>query len=364
MKKLIVIAILFFASVYGFSQAQLIRKLYQSNISGWVGTFDPNAWVDSTDCNYTYNGNNLLATTDFNFVSPAISLKIDIDSNFYNSNKELLSTKKYLWDDLGKKWKTIPYSETKYIYSGSLLEKIEYHRPSQIDVDSFVYYSSKKLNTQYRFSRNNGSINFHRNDKYTYNSNGLTETIVTQKIYNGNWVNSRKETYTYNTSGDIAELVYEHYNSTTSVWDKGGSYDYSYNGKGEVSKKVHRSGNGQTYDSVVYVYNPNGTLKYEYFEKGYRAVYFYKNSTTSINNVALSNKGLTIYPNPSNGKFTVQFDETIPATITIVDISGKPVYDIKTNSSIDIDLSHLKKGIYVVNIASDVGVKTQRLVLQ
>lgn len=157
MKKLTVIAVLFFATVYGFSQPQLIRTLYQKNITAWFGTFDSTAWTDSFDFNYTYYSNNLRATEDHNYVSPVASAHFYLDSNFYNSNKKLISTKKYLWDTTTKNWKTTSYNEIKYFYNGNLLEKIEYREPTYTDEDSFVYNSSSLLEFKYRIRKNGTS---------------------------------------------------------------------------------------------------------------------------------------------------------------------------------------------------------------
>ncbi len=74
-------------------------------------------------------------------------------------------------------------------------------------------------------------------------------------------------------------------------------------------------------------------------------------STNSID-ILKSSSEFTIYPNPSNGIFTVEIISNISnnSKISIVDVAGKKVFEKNyQGNKFNIDISHLAKGVYFVN---------------
>ena len=75
-----------------------------------------------------------------------------------------------------------------------------------------------------------------------------------------------------------------------------------------------------------------------------------------------------LYPNPNNGRFTVDFTSLADAdifTVTVVDLIGKTVYReelSKDESTRQFDLSHLKNGIYVLMISAKQILLTQKFI--
>ncbi len=65
-----------------------------------------------------------------------------------------------------------------------------------------------------------------------------------------------------------------------------------------------------------------------------------------------------LYPNPNDGRFSINFTTALEAenyTVTIVDLIGKTVYQQELSNDETIkqfDLSHLKRGTYVLMISS------------
>ncbi|VXB78190.1 conserved exported hypothetical protein [Flavobacterium sp. 9AF] len=75
---------------------------------------------------------------------------------------------------------------------------------------------------------------------------------------------------------------------------------------------------------------------------------------------------LTIFPNPSKGIYTVMLDNLKMNTIKVYDISGKCVA-FKSNlllnqESTEIDLTTLSKGIYFIQVYTDKGIVSKRIV--
>jgi len=83
-----------------------------------------------------------------------------------------------------------------------------------------------------------------------------------------------------------------------------------------------------------------------------------------INTVSAANK-MKIYPNPNNGKFTVEIDNgTAIHSINVYSIIGSLVKTIQVNTNsknIEIDMSDASEGIYIVKIDSQDGSYTQKV---
>jgi hypothetical protein len=91
------------------------------------------------------------------------------------------------------------------------------------------------------------------------------------------------------------------------------------------------------------------------------------NSTTSINEVNLASNFL-VQPNPTSGIFNVtssNFNEKINE-VSIVNLLGKEVYrsnSIDNNTNLDFDLSEFSNGIYFLQIKTNKGNLTKKIVL-
>jgi hypothetical protein len=78
----------------------------------------------------------------------------------------------------------------------------------------------------------------------------------------------------------------------------------------------------------------------------------------TFGNTVVTEKATLVTPNPSSGIFTIRPGTDLPASTynaTIIDASGKVVYtknNLPANSPLQIDLTALPKGIYLLNIIS------------
>ncbi|MEZ0128701.1 T9SS type A sorting domain-containing protein [Flavobacterium sp. LBUM151] len=70
-------------------------------------------------------------------------------------------------------------------------------------------------------------------------------------------------------------------------------------------------------------------------------------------NIVDSNE-ITIYPNPSDGNFYVGFDNLDTTySIEIVSFAGQKVFEKQNTTDSAVSVSHLAKGIYIVQIITD-----------
>jgi type IX secretion system substrate protein len=92
--------------------------------------------------------------------------------------------------------------------------------------------------------------------------------------------------------------------------------------------------------------------------------------TTGIANQSQHNELLTIYPNPSNGMFTLELSgvakDAKTLNISLYNMLGEKVLEI-TNvspSSQSMDVSALSNGTYFVKVRSDNGHYTKKIMIQ
>lgn len=89
-----------------------------------------------------------------------------------------------------------------------------------------------------------------------------------------------------------------------------------------------------------------------------------------INNVGLSDvlaiEGLTLYPNPSNGKFTIDFNNKMDEVyIEVRDVTGKIVYDkVYKNTSKETIRLHRDAGLYFVNVHAGDQISVIRVIVE
>ncbi len=85
----------------------------------------------------------------------------------------------------------------------------------------------------------------------------------------------------------------------------------------------------------------------------------------STNSYSTINNGFNIYPNPTQGIFTITKGNNDPFDVTIYDVVGKIVYQKQreTENEIQINLSAVRKGIYFVSMVSENEKIVKRLVI-
>lgn len=91
--------------------------------------------------------------------------------------------------------------------------------------------------------------------------------------------------------------------------------------------------------------------------------------TTALANEEFLQSNFSIYPNPTKGSFTIEFKELANSIyVEVYDVSGKTIYETNYEQSANliqtINLDNASSGVYFVNIKSDKGLVTKKLVIQ
>ena len=74
--------------------------------------------------------------------------------------------------------------------------------------------------------------------------------------------------------------------------------------------------------------------------------------------------GVNIYPNPTDGRFVVEFNEETTGTIQVINILGEELISVPIQTSkTDFDLSNMNKGVYFVRITSNGVSNTEKIIV-
>jgi hypothetical protein len=333
MKTLLSIAAFMFCATIAMAQPKLIRILYQLRNPTNTG------WNDSAERLLTYNQQNLPYQQVVNYTSTQITTwqpgQKEVSS--YNNASLTTSNNVFWWDSNNNQWETNPVITTTYSYNANGIELIEwlYANTSTTVKDTFIYNTSGVLTERQTATSKT---------TYTYGTGGeLTETL-TQNLINNTWTNRLRITHTYNTTtGMLADETEEYFDN--NAWVMNFRYTYTYNTDGTLDVILKEHLDGSTW---------NGFERTQHF-------YTTTTGTTKIS----GNTTFTVYPNPSNGVFTVDagFDEAV--TIVVYNMAGKQVLNqTTTGSQTQLNLDGVAKGVYMVQLQTNSGMQTGKLIIE
>lgn len=117
------------------------------------------------------------------------------------------------------------------------------------------------------------------------------------------------------------------------------------------------------YSSVGFgTYGSGGAINY-YSNWGF-APHIRANFNEVLNAEETSFFGFSVYPNPTEGVFTIENQESIPSLISISNLEGRKIVNLETSSSETVDLSDNASGIYLVTLSNSKGSFTKRITLK
>lgn len=243
--------------------------------------------------------------------------------------------------------------------------------------------------------QNSGSSSWYYAGSSDY-SNPIFVTVVAPTIqpdiYENNNTQGQAYNLTVNFSGNNATK-----NTAGSNFHIGNDLDYykvvlppGYNYT--IKPRLHdsyNSGNGQTYSvDALFSYSTNGSTYSEVYDdimsgnitvtnggtiyfkvapyyQGNTGTYlldmnFTRTTINAIENIELGNQ-LSIYPNPVSSELRVSSEYLKINAIEITDLTGKIVL---VSNKTDINVSNLSNGTYLVNIHSDKGIVTKKIIVK
>lgn len=92
-------------------------------------------------------------------------------------------------------------------------------------------------------------------------------------------------------------------------------------------------------------------------------------TTTALANEEFLQNDFSIYPNPSKGSFNIEFKNFVNSfSVEVFDVTGKTIYENNFDQSSNlvqaINLQNTTSGVYFINVKSDKGIVTKKLVIE
>lgn len=252
-------------------------------------------------------------------------------TNNYNEKKQLIKVIAEDFDFLKNVFKINSIENFVYDSSGSLIEV------SQDGIDSSASNIGRK---KYQWFEWNGSI---KNSK-------VSSVIEQQEIKN-----LYRQTFTYDSFGNQTEYKTEVWND--SVWSM-----KTKDRNGEWEKDSLKYDGNKLIQKIILKWNEY----YKNFLPKEKYVYSdFVNINVGIKKQTNGANKLNIYPNPSNGNFYIESNQTNISSITIYNLTGMMVYNITCkNMYMQIDLSELNNGVYFVNTILENGItKNSKIII-
>lgn len=151
---------------------------------------------------------------------------------------------------------------------------------------------------------------------------------------------------------------------TASSTDLGSNFSVINSNPGVVASLTFRvSSNGLTlgnYYHITATSTDNGTPA---LSTTMNYVIHVLDSSSAVTGIkTISDKQISIYPNPNNGSFVVETNNT-KQFMQIYDVTGKVVLSKTITEKTIIDASNLSEGVYNISLTSNKGVVNKRLVI-
>ncbi len=93
--------------------------------------------------------------------------------------------------------------------------------------------------------------------------------------------------------------------------------------------------------------------------------YSLNNLTTTGIEHSSENNSVSIYPNPSNGLFTVELNNNQNSSITVFNTLGEKIIEEKLSNSITaFDLSNIPRGVYFCQVKNEMAIRNIKLIVR
>ena len=315
---------------------------------GWNGS----AWENSYQYIFTYDGNKNQTRKLYQSWIDGVWLDYTQDICTYNANDKLTSLLvQGNWNDSGM------VNQYLYIYT----------------------YDTNNNQTSELYQGWNDStwVNWAQYI-YTYDANNNVTSELIQTWNGSAWVNYEKDTLTYDTNNKKTYELDQYWTGNAWANQFQSTYTYTYNVNNNKTNEFYQKWNDTVWiTSAQYIttYDANNFEK-SYSEKAWNSTgtevqsgdstYYYFYTNLGINELKLQDAGITVYPNPTSGKFTVS-SKSVINSLEIYNLQGQQVcYGANFNgrTTAEIDLSNQSKGTYILNVHSGAKVYSCKIVLQ
>lgn len=379
---------------FNYNSAGFITGVYYEN---WLGTM----WGNKEKVTFTYDANNNL-TSKLEEDSLSKWTNLYLFTFTYDSHNNMTSQIDQNWG--GSEWQNMDKYTYKYDANNNLISEIyEYGngtlwynedeyictynaanlRTDSLELNWYDTAWTNSYNYSMSYDKNNNRDSMSYEYWESYNSSWTKEWLYvysydlhnnllsdTSKEWNGiQWsVGEDAYNYTYDTNNNRISYLYQYYDGIS--WENESRIFYTYNPADSLTSMLTQ--NGETtgwadYQGINNYYDAQNIKqanveKYYYYESshvedGDSTVWYFRLASTGGGTAI--NGNMFIYPNPSDGNFTVVLAVVDNNSLfQIYNIIGQKVYETTVNANqttLNVDISNYPRGMYVCRVLSPGG---------
>ena len=328
--------------------------LYNNQTSFLLQVWDNslNTWVNNQQFLYSYDLNNNILTELTQTWSAGAWVNKDLVTMTYNSNNHVSTHLSQKW--IAGAWQNLNYYN--YTFNASNKPISDLYKSwntatsawRDVSKRTFTYDINNDITNTLAESWYSNTWNNGANYTYTYdiNHNQLSEITQGWNATFG-WVNSSNNVKTYDASNNIIFYLNQYWNTSNSSWRRASTSSDNYdinNFKKNITYKFYDTTSGvniSSEDSIVYYYH----------------------SVVGLNELALKEKSITVYPNPSNGLLNISSSNIINS-IELYNNLGVLVSKPEIMYNNQIDLSSLSKGFYFLKVSDGKQYHTEKVIIE
>jgi len=251
--------------------------------------------------------------------------------------------------------------DTSYNKTSSKYELVQGIEWVNNELNLYTYDSTNNLITNTKQLWNGTSWDNSEISTYTYDSNSNVTGNLRQTWNGTDWVNYGKRTNIYNASNNLTYELNQFWNGTG--WENSYRYTLTYNGNLMIKALNEEWDEIKWLKSRIYLYSYDennfylGTSLRDFNTTGEMIIdgdstHYYFQTVTGMEDLIDDISNIIVYPNPSNGKFTISSPSSL-GTIEVYDQAGKRVFTSSAandQTSREIDLTRYGMGVYIVNL--------------
>jgi len=333
----------FFQTVYTYdTHNDVLIELDQV----WTGF----SWMNTDQYLYTYDGNhNDLTETEQNW-DGTTWVNIGRYVYTYSANQDELTDVYQTWDDIDQVWINSDRDVNTYDANhNKLTDTFQTWNGISWDdtfLSTYTYDGNNNMITQ--LSQNWDNTSWENSDKTNYTYSGHTLLTGLRQHWNfGSWVNASRVTYTHDVNNLTPSVLNEDWDGST--WLKSDQSFFSY----DENEFVLGQGNRTFDDAGELIIEGDST-------------HYYFRTVTGTKDLVTDDSSLSIYPNPSTGKFTLTSLGSINE-IDVFNFIGERVYSAKyTNglSSSEVNMSGYPIGVYMIVVKDGTNLSSKKIMIQ
>jgi hypothetical protein len=340
---------------------------HSNNLCNLSQTWNGSAWTNINQTLYTYDANNNEILSVYQTWSGSAWTNSTQNIYTYDSHNNKSTETQQAWT--GSAWGNVAVYYYTYNANNYETNETDQKWTGSAWVNSYQYAYTYDANNNCIVSLSqswNGTAWVNTNQyTYTYNANNSYTSFVEQTWNGSAWVLNAQTLYAYDANNNEVSEVDE---SWIGIWVDKDEYLYSYNANNCRIEEYDQTwvNSGWVNTSVYgYTFDANN-MDLSYSEKDYDITgtkvingdssYNYIHDVLGIKTISVKNN-ISVYPNPSDGKFTVQWSVINKHSILkIYNVTGQEVSITELNGNTNqVDLSLQPNGVYFYKALAENG---------